>query len=62
MPRPKPRTRSQAKRIPKEVVTEEVQMESMREESPRDRYDSPLQHHEEVPSKIEMDDHGDKAA
>lgn len=62
MPTPKPMTRAQEKRVPKEVIIEEVQDESMREKSPRDRGDFPLQHHEQVPVEVDMIDHGNKAA
>jgi len=56
---PKPRTRYQAKRLPKEAVSEkQVQIEAMIELH-RDRDDSPFQHHEEVPLGIEMADLGE---
>ena len=61
---PRPKTRSQARRLSKEVVNEEVQVEDIREKSPRDRDDAPLQHKEEIPPEFEMADleeeqHGD---
>lgn len=66
IPRSKPRTRSQVKRLSKEVVNEEaLQVETMREESPRDRYDALLQNEEQIPLEFETIDlgenHGDKA-
>ena len=63
---PIPRTKSHAKKIHKEVVSDkELQIESMME-SPRDKDNSPFQHHEEVPPAINMTDlpknHEDEAA
>ena len=57
--RPKPRY--QAKRIPKEVVGEEVvQLETMREEPPLSIHDSPLHNEEEVPLAVDMADLGEQ--
>ena len=46
MPKPKPMTRSQARRLPKETTVEEVKGEAM-EKSPRHGNESPLHHNDE---------------
>lgn len=50
MPRSKPKNRSQAKILSKEVVVEEeMHAETMREEPPLRIHDSPFHNKEEVP-------------
>lgn len=61
MPTPKPLTRSQTRRLPKEATVEEFQGEAM-EKSPRHGNESPLQHNdEEMPHEEEILDHRDNS-